>query len=86
MKKFARQNAELASKHAALRELVSNLLKGDAINLVSNQNTWKDTLRNMRDIVSSVEANYGNSKAWKLHWDRQLLKALGIAYRYNAIT
>ncbi|XP_058798637.1 cytoplasmic dynein 2 heavy chain 1 [Phymastichus coffea] len=81
VKKFARQNAELASKHAVLRDLVCNLLKGDSINLVTNQNVWKDTLRNMRDVVDSVEAHYGNTKAWKLHWDRQLLKALGIAYR-----
>lgn len=82
VKKFARQNAELASKHALLRDLVSNLLKGDSISLLTNQNVWKDTLRNMRDIVDSVESNYGNTKAWKLHWDRQLLNALWIAYRY----
>jgi dynein heavy chain 2 len=51
------------------------------MNLVTNQKAWKDTLTSMREIVSSVEANYGNTKAWKVHWDRQLLKALGIAYR-----
>ncbi|XP_043684796.1 cytoplasmic dynein 2 heavy chain 1 [Vespula pensylvanica] len=78
--KFARQNAELASKHSNLRNLVSNLFKGEAINLVGNQNIWKDTLMNMRTIVDSVEAEYGNTTAWKLHWDRQLLKALGVAY------
>uniref|UniRef100_A0ABD2XKY5 Dynein heavy chain, cytoplasmic n=1 Tax=Trichogramma kaykai TaxID=54128 RepID=A0ABD2XKY5_9HYME len=81
VKKFALQNAELASRHAALRNLICNLLKGDAINLVANQNTWKETLRHMREIVSSVESRYGNTAAWKLHWDRQLLKALAIAYR-----
>lgn len=81
MKLFAQQNAELAAKHSALRDLVSNLLKGDAVNLAVNQNTWKDTLKSMRTIVDSVEAEYGNTKAWKLHWDRQLLKALSIAYR-----
>lgn len=81
MTKFARQNAELASKHSNLRNLVSNLFKGEAINLVGNQNIWKDTLMNMRTIVDSVEAEYGNTTAWKLHWDRQLLKALGVAYR-----
>ncbi|KAL2712648.1 cytoplasmic dynein 2 heavy chain 1 [Vespula squamosa] len=79
--KFARQNAELASKHSNLRNLVSNLFKGEAINLVGNQNIWKDTLMNMRTIVDTVEVEYGNTTAWKLHWDRQLLKALGVAYR-----
>ncbi|XP_014611048.1 PREDICTED: cytoplasmic dynein 2 heavy chain 1 [Polistes canadensis] len=79
--KFARQNAELAAKHSNLRNLVSNLFKGEAINLVGNQNIWKDTLINMRTIVDSVENEYGNTTAWKLHWDRQLLKALGVAYR-----
>ncbi|XP_011502016.1 PREDICTED: cytoplasmic dynein 2 heavy chain 1 [Ceratosolen solmsi marchali] len=81
VKRFAHQNAELASKHTTLRDLVSNLLKGESVNMVTNQKVWKDTLRSMRDIVSLVEDNYGNTKAWKLHWDRQLLKALGIAYR-----
>lgn len=83
--KFARQNSELISKHSTLREYVSNLLKGDAVHLVGNQNIWKETLMSMRAIVDAVDSEYGNAKAWKLHWDRQLLKALGIAYRYNDI-
>ncbi|XP_076748967.1 dynein cytoplasmic heavy chain beethoven [Xylocopa sonorina] len=81
VRKFAQQNSELAAKHNSLRELVSNLLKGETVNLIGNQNVWKDTLVNMRTIVDTVEAEYGNTKAWKLHWDRQLLKALGVAYR-----
>ncbi|EFN76217.1 Cytoplasmic dynein 2 heavy chain 1 [Harpegnathos saltator] len=79
--KFARQNSELISKHSMLRDYVSNLLKGDAVHLVGNQNIWKETLTSMRAIVDAVDAEYGNAKAWKLHWDRQLLKALGVAYR-----
>ncbi|KAL0104886.1 hypothetical protein PUN28_016497 [Cardiocondyla obscurior] len=82
--KFARQNSELISKHSALRNDVSNLLKGDAVHLVGNQNIWKETLSKMRAIVDVVDAEYGNARAWKLHWDRQLLKALGVAYR-NAL-
>ncbi|XP_024946848.1 cytoplasmic dynein 2 heavy chain 1 isoform X2 [Cephus cinctus] len=35
----------------------------------------------MRMTVDQVDTEYGNTKAWKLHWDRQLLKALGVAYR-----
>ena len=61
--------------------MVENLLKSESLNLVNNQNAWKETLRSMREIVDSVEATYGNTKAWKLHWDRQLLKALSVAYR-----
>lgn len=83
MKKFASQNSELATKHITLRDLTANLLKSEAIDLAANQNAWKDTLRDMRAIVDSVEAECGNTKAWKLHWDRQLLKALGVAYRYR---
>jgi len=37
----------------------------------------------MRTIVDAVDSEYGNARAWKLHWDRQLLKALGVAYRYS---
>jgi len=81
--KFARQNSELISKHSTLRNYVSDLLKGDAVHLVGNQNVWKETLAKMRAIVDAVDSEYGNAKAWKLHWDRQLLKALGVAYRYN---
>ncbi|XP_020293197.1 cytoplasmic dynein 2 heavy chain 1 [Pseudomyrmex gracilis] len=79
--KFARQNSELISKHCTLRDYVSNLLKGDAVHLVGNQNIWKETLTNMRAIVDAVDSEYGNARAWKLHWDRQLLKALSVAYR-----
>ncbi|XP_029665147.1 cytoplasmic dynein 2 heavy chain 1 [Formica exsecta] len=82
--KFARQNSELISKHSTLRDYVSNLLKGDAVHLVGNQNVWKETLISMRAIVDAVDSEYGNAKAWKLHWDRQLLKTLGVAYR-NAL-
>ncbi|XP_043268031.1 cytoplasmic dynein 2 heavy chain 1 [Venturia canescens] len=81
VKKFAQQNSELAAKHATLRDLVAGLLKGEIINLVSSQAVWKETLRKMRSIVEGVEKEYGNTKAWKLHWDRQLLKVLSVAYR-----
>ncbi|XP_076646917.1 dynein cytoplasmic heavy chain beethoven [Halictus rubicundus] len=81
VRKFAQQNSDLVAKHCALRDLVTNLLKGETVNLIGNQNAWKDALMNMRTIVDTVEVEYGNTKAWKLHWDRQLLKALGVAYR-----
>lgn len=81
VRKFARQNSELASKHAALQDLVAGLLKGEIVNLVSSQGAWKEALRNIRTIVEEVEKEYGNTKVWKLHWDRQLLKVLGVAYR-----
>ncbi|XP_023289902.1 cytoplasmic dynein 2 heavy chain 1 [Orussus abietinus] len=81
VRKFARQNAELAAKHSTVLDLVKNLLSGDAVNLANSQATWKETLRNMRAIVDGVEAEHGNTAAWKLHWDRQLLKVLDVAYR-----
>lgn len=64
-----------------LRDLVANLLKGEVVNLIGSQVAWKDTLKTMRSVVDDVDANYGNTKAWKLHWDRQLLKVLDVAYR-----
>ncbi|XP_066585667.1 cytoplasmic dynein 2 heavy chain 1 [Prorops nasuta] len=80
--KFARQNSELAAKHVMLRDLVSNLLRDEAHwYLIGNQSGWKEVLQRMRSIVDGVENQYGNTKAWKLHWDRQLLKALTVAYR-----
>ncbi|XP_063978818.1 cytoplasmic dynein 2 heavy chain 1 [Diachasmimorpha longicaudata] len=81
VRKFARQNSELAAKHVYLRDLVTGLLKGEVVNLVGSQSAWKDALRNMRSVVDEVDSHYGNTKAWKLHWDRQLLKVLGVAYR-----
>ncbi|XP_015119188.1 cytoplasmic dynein 2 heavy chain 1 [Diachasma alloeum] len=81
VRKFARQNSELAAKHVYLRDLVAGLLKGEVVNLVGSQSAWKDALRNMRSVVDEVDSHYGNTKAWKLHWDRQLLKVLGVAYR-----
>lgn len=78
---FAQQNTDLNGKHAKLAVLTGNLLTKNGIDLAANQNLWTETLRTMRIIVDNVDAEYGNSKTWKLHWDRQLLKALGVAYR-----
>lgn len=71
----------MVAKHVYLRDLIAGLLKGEVVNLVGSQVAWKDALRNMRSIVDDVDKKYGNAKAWKLHWDRQLLKVLGVAYR-----
>lgn len=58
-----------------------NLLNTD---LLRQQNFWKQTLRDVREIITQVEfMKFPNMKSWKLHWDYQLYKALEWQYRLS---
>jgi dynein heavy chain 2 len=76
---LARQNNKLASYHKTIAEKVVELMD---IDLLKQQNKWKDGLKDIRQIMSQVEQQgFTNLKSWRSHWDHQLYKALEHQYQ-----
>lgn len=49
--------------------------------LIRQSGSWKDEMKNLRDIISTLERQgYSNLNAFKLHLDHQLYKALEYQY------
>ena len=79
--KLARQNNKLAMHHKAVREKVLVLMNTD---LLKQQAKWKEILKEIRQIMTSVEQEgFTNLKTWRNHWDRQLYKALEHQYQVS---
>ena len=77
--RLAKQNNQLATYHKQVTEKVLLLMNTD---LLRNQLKWKDTLKEIRQIMTQVEQNgFTNLKTWRAHWDRQLYKALEHQYQ-----
>ena len=77
--KLARQNNKLATFHKAVKEKVISLMN---IDLLRQQLKWKETLKEIRQIMTEVEQKgFTNLKTWRNHWDRQLYKALEHQYQ-----
>lgn len=55
-----------------------------SVDLLRQQPRWKDALIELREIMASL-VQHGfkpdNMKTWKLHWDKQLYKALEHQYQ-----
>lgn len=55
-----------------------------SVDLLRQQPRWKDALVEFREIMTSL-VQHGfkaeNMKTWKMHWDRQLYKALEHQYQ-----
>lgn len=77
---LARQNNLLAGIHQQVKAKVLELMDTD---LLRQQDRWKAGLKEIRQIVTSVEVQHGFSdlKTWKNHWDHQLYKALEHQYQ-----
>lgn len=49
--------------------------------LIRQGEIWKEEMKNLRNIVSSMELkHYTNLQAFKIHWDHQLYKVLEFQY------
>ncbi|XP_073967381.1 cytoplasmic dynein 2 heavy chain 1-like [Choristoneura fumiferana] len=76
--KLESQNTYLTSQHIAIRNIVEILMDTE---LLAKQAEWKKHVKNIRDIIETVEANgYKNTELWRSHWDWQLYKALECQY------
>ena len=79
VEQLARQNNKLAGHHKQIRIKVMELMN---IDLLRQQNKWKDGLKEIRQIMTQVEQQgFTNLKTWRNHWDRQLYKALEHQYQ-----
>ena len=79
VEQLARQNNKLAGYHKTIAEKVAELMD---IDLLKQQQKWKDGLKEIRQIMSQVEQQgFTNLKSWRIHWDHQLYKALEHQYQ-----
>ena len=76
---LARQNNKLAGYHKKVQGKVIELMGTD---LLRQQTKWKEMLKEIRQVMTQVEQDgFTNLKTWRLHWDRQLYKALEHQYQ-----
>lgn len=71
------KNRGLRAAHTQLAGIVATLAATD---LVRKKEIWVRGVRDMRSIVSRVEADFGGAEqqGWRVHWDWQLYKALDV--------
>ncbi|XP_063807614.1 cytoplasmic dynein 2 heavy chain 1 isoform X2 [Pseudophryne corroboree] len=75
------ENRKLRKKHTDFCEKVVSFMN---IDLLRQQQRWKDGLVEMRSVFSSLEyqgIRPSDMKAWRQHWDHQLYKALEHQYQ-----
>ena len=77
--KLARLNNKLATHHKSVKAKLLELMNTD---LLRKQAKWKETLKEIRLVMNEVEQEgFTNLRTWRLHWDRQLYKALEHQYQ-----
>ncbi|XP_072467338.1 cytoplasmic dynein 2 heavy chain 1 isoform X1 [Notamacropus eugenii] len=79
--RLATENRKLRKWHATFCEKVVVLMN---IDLLRQQQRWKDGLQELRTGLASVEAQgfqASDMHAWKQHWNHQLYKALEHQYQ-----
>ena len=68
------ENRKLRQIHQLLVEQVSQLYD---ISLLRQQGQWKDKIESLRATADALQTQYPSGmKAWRMHWDMQLFKAL----------
>ncbi|XP_040163455.1 cytoplasmic dynein 2 heavy chain 1 [Anopheles arabiensis] len=78
VKRLLKDNNQLTGHHEQARKAILKLMDTD---LIRQANVWKEEMRNLREIVTSMERQgYGNLNPFKLHWDHQLYKVLEYQY------
>ncbi|XP_077154625.1 cytoplasmic dynein 2 heavy chain 1 isoform X4 [Ranitomeya variabilis] len=79
------ENRKLRKKHTDFSQKpFSQVVALMSVDLLRQQQRWKDGLLEMRSVVSSLEyqgMRSGDMKAWRQHWDHQLYKALEHQYQ-----
>ncbi|EKX39469.1 hypothetical protein GUITHDRAFT_160010 [Guillardia theta CCMP2712] len=79
MRRFTNKNRRLRKAHEQIAEIVVKLMETD---LVRQRDKWKYGLQEIKKIVQEVaQEGFDNLKAWYVHWDYQLYKALEFQYK-----
>ncbi|XP_063970614.1 cytoplasmic dynein 2 heavy chain 1 [Lytechinus pictus] len=79
--KLTTENRRLRKWHHTVSDKVVSLM---SIDLLRQQPRWKEGLQDIRGIMASLESQgykAQDMKSWKMHWDRQLYKALEHQYQ-----
>jgi dynein heavy chain 2 len=76
---LTRKNRRLRRAHEALSDIVVALM---SVDLVRQRDKWKASLEEMKAIFKQVEdEGFVDGRAWRVHWDHQLFKALDYQYK-----
>uniref|UniRef100_A0A8R1DG42 Cytoplasmic dynein 2 heavy chain 1 n=1 Tax=Caenorhabditis japonica TaxID=281687 RepID=A0A8R1DG42_CAEJA len=82
--KLSNRNRRLRNVHMELIELAEKLMD---LNIVKQNNEWKDIILKIRSKIKEEEVVHGavkqNMKPWLIHWDFQLYKALLVQYEWG---
>ncbi|KAF1768244.1 hypothetical protein GCK72_000056 [Caenorhabditis remanei] len=82
--KLSNRNRRLRNVHMELIEMVEKLMD---LNIVKQNNDWKEIILKIRSKMKDEEVVHGaaknNMKPWLIHWDFQLYKALLIQYEWG---
>ncbi|NXA12552.1 DYHC2 protein, partial [Sapayoa aenigma] len=76
--RLSTKNRKLRKWHTNFVEKVVSLMN---IDLLRQQQRWKDGLQELRTGFASLESQAGDMKAWRQHWNHQLYKALEHQYQ-----
>ncbi|GJQ81470.1 btv [Trypoxylus dichotomus] len=72
------ENNLLTNYHLQILEKIRDL---ENVDLIKQYQKWKDTAKNIRDIVSQVQnKGFKSMQSWRIDLDRQLAKVLEIQY------
>uniref|UniRef100_A0A915E882 Cytoplasmic dynein 2 heavy chain 1 n=1 Tax=Ditylenchus dipsaci TaxID=166011 RepID=A0A915E882_9BILA len=81
--KLTDHNRRLRRSHSEIGELVVDLMQ---IDLIKEEDKWMKKLVNIRQKFADEErfvAVKANMRAWAIHWDRQLYKALQLQFQWG---
>uniref|UniRef100_H2ZEZ6 Cytoplasmic dynein 2 heavy chain 1 n=1 Tax=Ciona savignyi TaxID=51511 RepID=H2ZEZ6_CIOSA len=81
--KLTTENRRLRKQHNVICDKVSRLM---SVDLLRNQQKWKDSLSDVRKIISEVQrreaaGEEASVRPWRAHWNRQIYKALEHQYQ-----
>lgn len=83
--KLTQENRQLQKTHQVLGNLTVQLMD---IDLLRHGERWRQQWGKMTQLMNRMEASYApkRMRAWKLHWDHQVYKALESSYRLGLET
>lgn len=78
VEKLYKENNILSAYHAEILAKIKHL---EEVDLIKHYQTWKDTTKEMRDIMHEIQQKgFKNMNSWKLDIDQNLCKALEKQY------
>ncbi|CAK8696967.1 unnamed protein product [Clavelina lepadiformis] len=81
--KLTMENRRLRKQHTVICDKMLSLM---SVDLLRNQQRWKDSLSEIRKIIAEVQQRFAvgdesSVRPWRAHWNRQIYKALEHQYQ-----